>query len=145
MSEIKSWWERMPFGADDLKADYMQSEIDELRAALAERDSHDYVPQHISAIFNGYDIKNLPPVLISAVAKLWPGSGGMFWENNIDLIPARIEQFKDALADAEKDAGYYRKLRSGDVDNYAVADLRDGIFNGEVYGTALDQAMQGGE
>jgi len=38
MSEIKTWFERIPFGADYMKEDYMQEEIDELRAALAADD-----------------------------------------------------------------------------------------------------------
>jgi len=38
MSEIKTWFERIPFGADDMKEDCMQEEIDELRAALADRE-----------------------------------------------------------------------------------------------------------
>lgn len=45
-----------------------------------------------SAQFNGFDIAKLPPILISCVAKLWPGSEGMFWEAALEKMPARIEE-----------------------------------------------------
>lgn len=75
-----------------------------------------------------------------------------FDENKEDIDPVaktfcamqdEITELRAALAEAEKYAGYYIRLRNGDVDNYGVADLHDGIFYGEVFGTELDKAMQG--
>lgn len=45
-----------------------------------------------SVHFNGFDIDKLPPILISCVAKLWPGSNGLFWETALEKMPGRIER-----------------------------------------------------
>lgn len=44
-----------------------------------------------AAQFNGFDISKLPPILISCVAKLWPGSNGLFWDLALEKMPERIE------------------------------------------------------
>lgn len=50
------------------------------------------------AQFNGFDPAKLPPILISCVAKLFPGTDGMFWETFIDKMPQRIDLLKADLA-----------------------------------------------
>ena len=62
--------------------------------------------------------------------------------SQLSFADREIDELRAALADAERDAGYYRKLRNGEIDNYSVADFSGGAFNGELYGSALDQAMQ---
>lgn len=53
-----------------------------------------------NALFNGFDVTQLPPILISCVAKLWPGSNGLFWEVALEKMPERIEHLM-ARATAE--------------------------------------------
>jgi hypothetical protein len=54
----------------------------------------------VRAQFNGFDITKLPPILTSCVAKLWPGSNGLFWESALEKMPGRIEQLMQNLAAA---------------------------------------------
>jgi hypothetical protein len=54
------------------------------------------------AHFNGFAPENLPPILISCVAKLWPGSRGMFWEQCIDRLPGRIAALIEEIAPKKK-------------------------------------------
>lgn len=67
------------------------AEIERLEMALhiktLERDE-------LAAQFNGFDPLKLPPILISCVARLWPGSGGMFWEQSLERMPDRINELK---------------------------------------------------
>lgn len=53
--------------------------------------------------FHGFDIDKLPAILISCVAKLWPGTQGMFWEAFLELMPARIEEWKALAAPQQVD------------------------------------------
>lgn len=94
-----------------------------------------------SSNLNGFDVEKLPPILISCVAKLWPGSKGMFWERFIELMPERIQQlvepvplapsgavprYEDALPGLEDDRGFvsYPKqiaLMQAEIDAYRAA------------------------
>lgn len=57
----------------------------------------------LKSMFHGLDVSTLPDVLISAVAKLYPGSGGMYWEQAVPRIPERIQETLDLMTkqDAE--------------------------------------------
>lgn len=54
--------------------------------------------QAANVLFNGFDINKLPEILISCVAKLWPGGGGMFWETALENMPRRIEELMTKAA-----------------------------------------------
>lgn len=60
-------------------------------------------PESLVAIFNGFDPKNLPPVLISIAAKLYPGSKGMFWEEFINRFPQDIQVLIDSKFELSED------------------------------------------
>lgn len=76
-------------------------------------------PPDVSAQFNGFDISKLPPILISCVAKLWPGSNGLFWEQALEKLPERIEQM---LAAAPASAAATGVSRLSEADVFRIAD-----------------------
>jgi hypothetical protein len=82
-----------------------------------------------NALFNGFDITKLPPILISCVAKLWPGSNGLFWEAALEKMPERIEHLM-ANAPAANGAGRFLALTSSGVTGY------DEALCARAYGTA---------
>ncbi len=71
--------------------------LGDLAKAVEERTASAVSP----AQFNGFAPNKLPPILISCVAKLWPGSEGMFWESFLEKMPARIDEIKEALSAEE--------------------------------------------
>lgn len=64
-------------------------------APVAVDDTHQL--DDINALFNGFDVTELPPILISCVARLWPGSEGMFWEKGLEQMPDRIADIVENL------------------------------------------------
>lgn len=71
-------------------------------APVAEDDTHqlddiNVADLDINALFNGFDVTELPPILISCVARLWPGSEGMFWEKGLERMPDRIADIVENL------------------------------------------------
>ncbi len=77
--------------------------LGDLAKAVEERTTSAVSP----AQFNGFDPGKLPPILISCVAKLWPGSEGMFWESFLEKIPARIDEIKN---EATRTAEFHAEL-----------------------------------
>lgn len=103
-----------------------------------------------SAMFNGFDITNLPPILISCVAKLWPGSSGLFWEAALEKMPERIERLMARTAAASAPAAPAQLVVgtgvSGDgmmvtvhlkrSDHTTVVYLRNHALNGDTIGVS---------
>jgi hypothetical protein len=79
-------------------------------------------PSAGSAMFNGFDISKLPSILISCVAKLWPGTNGLFWDLALEKMPDRIEQLM-ARPTAEGD-GDLPAIDQATVDKHLGAVLR---------------------
>lgn len=71
-----------------------------------------------NALFNGFDIAKLPPILISCVAKLWPGSNGLFWEIALEKMPERIEHLMAKAIDTDVAGQHPDDLA---VDRFAAA------------------------
>lgn len=67
-------------------------------------------PAAADALFNGFNITKLPPILTSCVAKLWPGSNGLFWEVTLEKMPERIEHL---MAKASSPAPHQEAEGSG--------------------------------
>jgi hypothetical protein len=81
----KGTWYSLSSPEDHYTADQVHAAIRADRAAQA-------------AQFNGFDIRKLPPILISCVAKLWPGSNGLFWDLALERMPDRIGEVTTARA-----------------------------------------------
>lgn len=81
------------------------------------------------AQFNGFDITKLPPILISCVAKLWPGSNGLFWESALEKMPERIEQLMRKLA-AAPTAAQADGVPIGEVVSFNDHQVTVGLYGG---------------